>query len=341
MSDLLVVPGALVGEADWSEIGPGGVPERIAHRLTRARRQVQAMRASWSDGAAHLEWLARAFQVPGEPPAAAPFAWQAAIEQTGSDAPARSVWFCEPVHLSLQPERTVLGPIAAPPLTESESRELLQEAADSARYFGFDLRPAAGRWYLFADPAWDLSTTPLEAALGASVETRLPQGRHASQWRRLLTEVQMRWHASQANQAREARGDQTANALWLHGGGLWQQLEASRFARVQTDDPVVRGWQRAARQDRGEATDSGSLTLWPHLFEAYWRKDWPAWLTGWTQLEGTLESLLDKPGSGRARPLELVACGRRTAVTFMLNRGGSLLPWRRSALRECLTEPTP
>ncbi len=110
MSDLLVVPGALVGEADWSEIGPGGVPERIAHRLTRARRQVQAMRASWSDGAAHLEWLARAFQVPGEPPAAAPFAWQAAIEQTGSDTPARSVWFCEPVHLSLQPERTVLGP---------------------------------------------------------------------------------------------------------------------------------------------------------------------------------------------------------------------------------------
>ena len=50
-------------------------------------------------------------------------------------------------------------------------------------------------------------TTPLPAALGASVEARLPQGKHASQWRRLLTEVQMRWHASQANQAREARGD--------------------------------------------------------------------------------------------------------------------------------------
>jgi len=335
MSDVLLVPGALVGEPDWAEVGAGSVPHRIARRLTRARRQVQSMRAPWSDGAAHLEWLARAFQVPGEPPAAAPFAWQAAIGTTGSNAPAASVWFCEPVHLSLQPERTVLSPIAAPALTDSESHELLQEAADSARHAGLDLRLGAGRWYLFADPAWNLRTTPLEAALGASVETRLPQGKHASQWRRLLNEIQMRWYASPTNRAREARGEQTANALWLHVGGLWQRLDASRFGRVQTDDPVVRGWQQAARQGRSEAPDASSLTLWPDLFEAYWRRDWPAWLAGWSRLESTVESLLD----GRARNLELVACGRRAAVSFTLGRGANLLAWRRRALRECLTEP--
>jgi len=49
----------------------------------------------------------------------------------------------------------------------------------------------------------------------------------------------------------------------------------------------------------------------------------------------SFKSLLD----GRARNLELVACGRRAAVSFTLGRGANLLAWRRRALRECLTEP--
>jgi hypothetical protein len=340
MSDVLVVPGGLIGERDWDELGPARAPELITRRLTRARRQVQPMHAPWSDGAAHLEWLARAFRVPGDPPVTAPFAWREAIGQAATDASVAGVWFCEPVHLSLQPERTVLAPIAAPALTEPESRELLGEAADSAQAFGANLRLAAGRWYLLTDQVWDLRTTPLEAALGASIETRLPQGAHASQWRRLFNEVQMRWHASPVNRAREARGEQAANALWLHGGGSWRPLDQSRFARVQADDPVLRGWQHAARHD-GQASGPGSLTLWPDLFEPYWRRDWRSWLAAWTQLESRIESLFDDKQAASVRTLQMLACGRRAAVSFTLNRRGPLLPWRRGALRDCLTEPAP
>src|SRR5258708_6332615 len=121
MSHVLLVAGALVFETAWGQVGPRCVPDRLAHRLTRAQRTCQRR----------------------------------------------------------------------------------------------DVRPRL-----------------LPAGLGAWVEAGRPQGRHASLWRRLLTEVQMRWHASRVNHEREARRQQAANGLWLHGGGAWRPLEASRFVRV-------------------------------------------------------------------------------------------------------------
>ena len=77
-----------------------------------------------------------------------------AISVLMADVISEMIEFCEPVHLSLEPERTVLAPIDTPPLTEAESRQLFDEAADSAREHGAVLRQAAGRWYLFPDEPW-------------------------------------------------------------------------------------------------------------------------------------------------------------------------------------------
>jgi len=342
MTHVLLVAGALIFEPDWDQAGADCVPERLARRLTRARRTWQALDASWSDGAAHLEWLARAFRVSGDPPgrapACAPYSWRAAGGQDGSDAPAGDIWFCDPVHLSLEPERTVLAPIDSPPLTDTEARELFDEAADSARSHGAELRRAANGWYLFMDPPWELQTTALQAAVGASVEARLPQGRHATQWRRLLNEVQMRWHASRVSREREARGQQAANGLWLHGGGAWRALAPSRFARVHSDEPLVLGWQQAARAASDAGLPSDTLTVWPHLFEPYWRRDWRGWAAAWARLDSEVESLLQAARSGRDGRVELVACGRRAAATFALDRSAAVLPWRRRALRDDLLE---
>jgi hypothetical protein len=340
MADVLLVPGALIFEADWGQVTPDFAPDRLARRLTRARRTWQALGAPWSDGAAHLEWLARAFGVPGDPPASAAYAWREAGGPQASDSSGRDIWFCEPVHLSLEPERTVLAPIDTPPLTEAESRQLFDEAADSAREHGAVLRQAAGRWYLFPDEPWDLRTTPLQAALGASVEARLPQGKHASHWRRLLNEVQMRWHVNRVNRDRETQRQQTANGLWLHGGGAWHALDASRFARVESDDAAVLGWLRAGHSDPDRRTGLDSLTVRPQLFEPYWRRDWQAWAAAWKPLDSLIEALLSSGGSGHGRELELVASGRRGVATFALGRRAGLLPWRHRALRECLLEPT-
>jgi hypothetical protein len=337
MAQVLLVAGALISELDWDQAGPSCVPDRLARRLARARRTSHRLDARWSDGAAHLEWLARAYRVPGDPPASAPYAWRA----HGGQATDAGVWFCEPVHLRLEPERTVLTRIEAPPLNEAESADLFAEAADSARAYVAELRRAASRWYLLAEPTWSLRTTPLEAALGASVEPRLPQGEHAIQWRRLLNEVQMRWHASRINREREARGQQAANGLWLHGGGAWRPLAPSSFARIDGDDPVVLGWQQAADHAPSKAaTPPDTLTVWPHLFEPYWRKDWRAWAAAWSRLDAQVDSMLQSARVERDGRVELVACGRRMAATFAFDRAAGLLPWQRRDLRECLLEAT-
>jgi hypothetical protein len=338
MTHVLLVPGALIFDSDWNQAPPGFVPDRLARRLTRATRTWQALQAPWSDGAAHLEWLARAFAAPGDPPVSAAFSWAfssvAGSDPRQSEASSGDVWFCDPVHLSLQPERTVLAPIEGPALTEEESRELFAEAADAAREHDCSLREVAGRWYLWPQERWELRTMPLESVLGASIESRLPQGTHASRWRRLLNEVQMRWHTTRVNEHRASRGQQVANGLWLHGGGLWSGLEPSRFERVHTDDAVVLGWWRAADSSK-RPTRSDSLTVWPHLFEPYWRRNWSAWAAGWAQLDLRIDSLL---ASGGGRSLELVVCGRQGAASFALRRSAGLLLWQRRALRECLLE---
>jgi hypothetical protein len=336
MTHVLLVAGALIFETEWEQAGLGFVPDRLARRLTRARRTWQPLSARWSDGAAHLEWLARAFAVPGDPAIAAPYSWQTATGESRSESRSGDVWFCEPVHLSLEPERTVLTPIDAPPLTEAEGSELFLEAADAARGHGAVLRQAAGRWYLLPDESWNLWTMPLPAVLGASIEARLPQGAHALRWRQLLNEIQMRWHTNRVNRERESRRQQIANGLWLHGGGAWSALDASRFHEIHTDDPVVLGWKQAARADPGGRTQSDSLTLWPHLFEPYWRRDWHAWGARWAQLDLEIDALTR--ARAPARRFELVACGRQGAATFTLEGGAVLLPWRRRTLRQCLLE---
>jgi hypothetical protein len=341
MAHVLLLAGALMPEQDSEHFAAESVPEPLARRLMRATRSQERFDALWSYGAAHLPWLARAFRAPGDPPATAPFAWNAESGHGPAGPTSAAVWFCEPVHLSLEPERTVLTAVDSPPLTDEEACELFAEAADSALSHGVELRRGASHWYLLTDPAWLLWTTALQATLGASVEHRMPRGEHASQWRRLLNEVQMRWHASRTNREREARGQPGANALWLHGGGTWCALQASRFAAVDTDDPVVLGWQQAAGQGGGTPAGTDSLTIWPHLFEAYWRGDWSAWGSAWKQLGPKVESLLQSVRTSRDRRLELVACGHRTAARFMLDGGAGLLAWRRRSLRECLLESAP
>jgi hypothetical protein len=148
-----------------------------------------------------------------------------------------------------------------------------------------------------------------------------------------MNDIQMRWHASEVSQAREERGEQAANALWLHGGGSWRHLPPSRFARVGSDDPVLQGWQHASRPPAGLGPDD-TLDVWPSLFEPYWRKDWSAWADAWDGLQRRLQ---DRPGQAW-RPAELIACGRRDAAAFRLGGSWSRFAPPRRGLRDCLVQ---
>ena len=88
-------------------------------------------------------------------------------------------------------------------------------AADGARLVV--ARPDT--WFVRTERAYDVVTTPIDAALGHSVFPHLPRGADAVTWRRWLTEAQMLLHEHPVNVAREADGRVTANGVWFWGGG--------------------------------------------------------------------------------------------------------------------------
>jgi hypothetical protein len=326
MRTILLLPGALVEEADRDSAS-----RALAHcaaadglrRLQRARRELRRLDSPCADGAAHLQWLADAFGVTGDPPPTAPYAWRA----LGGDAAAAQaglVWFCEPVHLLMGRERTVLTPLERPALTAAESEALRQDAADAAGQAGARIEILSGRWFLLTREAWSLQTIPLQAALGASVEARLPRGRDAARFKRLLNDVQMSWHASAVNRGREEAGTAAANGIWLHGGGVAAPLSAPAFAQSGDADPVLAGWRSAAATAPGPAADDARLVVFDGLFDAWWRKDWAAWAQAWSPLPSNAD--------------ELVACGRRACARFT---SPGPFGWLRSrSVIECLTEPS-
>lgn len=326
MRTTLLLPGALVEEADCeAACRPLGSQAETAvmRRLQRARRSLQRFEPAWSDGAAHLAWLAAAFEVPGDPPATAPYAWRALGGDPARDAagePFSQVWFCEPVNLLPGRDRTILTPIERPELTTADCDRLAKDADEATRQAGARLEVRGGRWFLLTREAWSLDTVPLQAALGASVEARLPRGRDAARYRRLLNDIQMSWHASPVNAAREAAGAAPANGVWLHGGGTAQALQ-TRVAASSSGrgglDPVLAGWAAA-----GTGDPASRIVVCDALFDPWWRKDWDAWARAWSTVA--------------ADAGEAVACGRRACARFT---SPTPLRWLRPrSIRECLIE---
>lgn len=125
----------------------------------------------------------------------------------------------DPVHLQVMRDRIVLADSDAFELTQPEADALV---ATIIQHFGTDLGPAPlhpKRWYLRLEHAPRLTTCARSVAVGCDIDSLLPQGDDAMQFRAYLNELQMLLHDHPVNQTREARGELPVNALWLWGGG--------------------------------------------------------------------------------------------------------------------------
>jgi hypothetical protein len=78
--------------------------------------------------------------------------------------------------------------------------------------------PRPDAWFVLADVAPELATTPLSVVRGA-IFPWLPTGRDAGRWRRWLSEMQMLLHEHPVNFAREAVGKVPVTGLWISDGG--------------------------------------------------------------------------------------------------------------------------
>ena len=338
----VVVPGGLLPSPIAVDVLAGAATPWLARALARAGTEPAAV--ADSAGAPHLSWLWQQFGGRGTP-VTAPYALKALDSDAG---PGAQCWHVEPVHFAFARDHLLVTPLDDPPTPQEEATLAthLQAALDElAADDGPVLHRLHGHWLLTLARHWSLQASPLDGALGQPAHEHWPQGAGAGLWRRLLNDVQMRWHADASLDARESRGGKAINGLWLHGGGSWAALPARPFAAVADADPVLRGWALAAGlprealpgdgavDRRGDAVSICRDLLVPAQFEA-----WGQWLDRLARLEARLRDLQRQCFDAGGDELALVLCGRREVRIARLRRGDRWKLWRRAPLAPLLAE---
>lgn len=348
MSYFVVVPGALLPQDIAPALLSRAKVPSLERRLRRAR-PVAFEPVIGAPGAAHLDWLWSRFGGVGEIPVTAPYAWRA-LNGAGSleGASALPLWHADPVHFALARDHLLVTPLDTATIPADDMAALAAEAAAAAAEFEAVLRVLpSDRWFLSFDPPWHLEVAPLDAALGQSAQHVMPRGEAAARWRKLHTEIQMRWHQHPVNEQREAQGQRTVNGIWLHGAGAWSALPNRPFATIATNHPVLHGWGLASGLPPSALCPAGTmpeptgpvLAYWPGLLIAARLADWDEWLAGLGRLQEELELLAPRAQSAGFASVTLVLAGQHSVRAIELRRGDRIRLWRRTPLLDWFAEP--
>lgn len=324
----LLLPGALLPRDVARALAAPLAASALASLLARA----QLAGDSETEAPPHLAWLAEHLFQGDVPLATAPYAHAALAGH--APAPDQVLWHADPVHLEAARDHVALAPLAAP-LPEDEAGPLVAAANALATEAGAEFVRIGDCWFLRTTRPWELDAQPLASALGEPLHTVLPTGRDAAVWNRLLTELQMTWHAHPVNEAREARGEATVNSVWLHGGGRWAPLQRPAFAAVLADEPEWRGAARAAgiaASPADAAPGDGALVVWSDLLVPRLRQDWSHWIAALRGLEARLAPL------ARASALDLVLTGAASVRRLQARPSDRLKFWRAASAEQALAE---
>lgn len=345
MRYVVVVPGALLPAAIAPVVAGRLQRFPFARRLARGRSHVVAPSAS--DGAPDLAWLWSRFGGRGTP-VTAPYAWRALDRDRASELSATTaLWHADPVHFALARDHVLVTALTDAPPDRDETEALASQAAAAAAECGAALHVRdAAHWFIAFDPPWSIEAAPLTGALGRSAYELMPSGADAARWRKLLTEIQMRWHTLPLNAKREAEGRPTINGLWLHGGGAWQPLPGRPFAAVVADDPVLQGWAMASGATVIDAagaermTASGDVLAYlPALAAAHAAQAWDGWVASFERLAAVLEAHSERAFARGFERVEIALAGRQGLRLIELRASDRLRFWHATPLADCLAEP--
>lgn len=157
----------------------------------------------------------------------------------------------QPVHLHATRDHLVLMHPNQIPLTLTESSALLKEAEPLfIEFLGENgVVTDANHWFVPAGRFASLATHTVDQAHGRNIDWWLPRDTNepgtARAWRKLQNEIQMLWHISPVNEARQANGLPAINSIWISGIGSMKDLQvpselmASQY--VITDHPLLQG----------------------------------------------------------------------------------------------------
>jgi hypothetical protein len=157
----------------------------------------------------------------------------------------------QPVHLHATRDHLVLMHPDHIPLTSAESATLLAEAKPLLQdEFKAEII-AADPCHWFIKPAHfaSLATHSVDQAHGRNIDWWLPRDTVEAgivrAWRKLQNEIQMLWHISPVNEARQASGLPAINSIWISGIGSIDDLQAPNEIRaashIITDHHVLKG----------------------------------------------------------------------------------------------------
>ena len=262
----------------------------LAMLLGRANTAPQRSFDDFAPALPHERWLAERFGLQGNDAGqnSPPVARAAMNSLVAAGDP--GVWFMlQPVHFHVTRDHLVLTDTRRLALTDADARSLFAAAAPAFAEAGLPLLYGdPGTWFLRADAWAGLQTTTPDAACGHNIDIWMPKGEHARAWRKLQNEVQMEWHTSEVNAARELAGLKTINSLWLWGGTATGALASAPYGRLAN----LQGWLRAAGPAETLAAhelieDAPPLTLCVNdtLAEAALGSDWSEWLARLQVLE--------------------------------------------------------
>jgi hypothetical protein len=185
----------------------------------------------------------------GDSVPAAPFAL---LGLQGGVIDSNTVLACiQPVHLHATRDHLVLMHPDHIPLTAAESAALLEEAEPLFQdEFKADVIAAdPNHWFITPAHFVSLASHSVDQAHGRNIDWWLPRDTTevgtARAWRKLQNEIQMLWHISPINEARQAGGLPAINSIWISGIGSISDLKAPNEIRaashIITDHPVLKG----------------------------------------------------------------------------------------------------
>ncbi|MEC5217810.1 hypothetical protein RCH09_002773 [Actimicrobium sp. GrIS 1.19] len=277
----------------------------------------------------HEFWLAQAIGLPFDAAAAnTPPVALHAMQQRGVATPP-GIWFMlHPVHIHIARDHLVLTDRRRLALSEVDARALFTLAAPLFEEIGQELVYGdADHWFLRADSWRELITATPDAACGHNIDIWMPKGPGERDWRKVQNEIQMHWHDSAVNRAREEAGLNPVNSLWLWGAAqapmiMHKSEYSALFLGTDTDAATV----LAARPQRG-------LLMLDGLIEPALGEDLNEWLMRINQLEATwFAPLLRALQDGVFDRYRLILTSGTVSVERSVSRHGLRKFWRKPSL---------
>lgn len=340
----ILIPFALPATAMGADLLRVMETPSLAVLLGRMRRSEHRLYDPFARALPHETWLARAFDLPFDPKVGSspPLALQT-MRQFGNP-PERGVWFLvNPVHIHIARDHLVLTDRRNLELSDTESRALFTIAepvfAENGKHL---LYGDAGTWFLQADGWRDLTTSTPDATCGHNIDIWMPKGPQEREWRKLQNEVQMQWHASDINQAREMIGKQPINSLWLWAGTVAPLLPQPSGYNISFN---LSGWMEdfgklADRHDRSAgaadvfASHPGrGLLLLDALIQAALAGDMAEWLLRMNALERQwFAPLLQALRDGQLQSCRLILTHGTVVTEVSVDRNSLRRFWKKPTL---------